>query len=244
MLDREGDEYEPEHESDRESGRDREPGARDEHEPATDESAEELAAFEGRFESDAQRAESVVEEPVIDTDANGRILSETVESHAYVPTPSQDAEPAAADPVEQLPEAAAPPAAKAKGRAKAAKAPRARGSRGAAKADAAQGEESAAPAAGSEVDASEKPAKSRGRGSRAAKKPARRPPPGDAAPVEPAAQEVATPAAESQTVVESARPLVKISTDRHLIEDEPIAPEPPPRPRSFRDLDSIPDDYD
>ena len=34
------------------------------------------------------------------------------------------------------------------------------------------------------------------------------------------------------------------STDRHLIEDEPILPEPLHRPRSVRDLDSIPDDFD
>jgi hypothetical protein len=34
------------------------------------------------------------------------------------------------------------------------------------------------------------------------------------------------------------------SADRHLINDEPIAPPPVARPRSYRDLDSIPDDYD
>jgi ribonuclease E len=34
------------------------------------------------------------------------------------------------------------------------------------------------------------------------------------------------------------------SADRHLIHDEPIAPQPVSRPRSHRDLDSIPDDYD
>jgi hypothetical protein len=34
------------------------------------------------------------------------------------------------------------------------------------------------------------------------------------------------------------------STDRHLVHDEPIAPPPVPRPRSARDLDSIPDDFD
>jgi ribonuclease E len=34
------------------------------------------------------------------------------------------------------------------------------------------------------------------------------------------------------------------STDRHLIHDEPILPEPLPRPRSYRDLDQIPDDLD
>ena len=34
------------------------------------------------------------------------------------------------------------------------------------------------------------------------------------------------------------------STDRHLIQDEPVLPQPVRRPRSVRDLDSIPDDYD
>ena len=34
------------------------------------------------------------------------------------------------------------------------------------------------------------------------------------------------------------------SSDRHLMQDEPILPEPLPRPRSYRDLDQIPDDLD
>ncbi|MDP9173637.1 MAG: Rne/Rng family ribonuclease [Planctomycetota bacterium] len=34
------------------------------------------------------------------------------------------------------------------------------------------------------------------------------------------------------------------SADRHLINDEPIAPQPMTRPRSYKDLDSIPDDFD
>jgi hypothetical protein len=34
------------------------------------------------------------------------------------------------------------------------------------------------------------------------------------------------------------------SADKHLASDEPIAPQPMSRPRSNRDLDSIPDDYD
>ena len=35
------------------------------------------------------------------------------------------------------------------------------------------------------------------------------------------------------------------STDRHLIvDDEPVLPQPARRPRSVRDLDSIPDDFD
>jgi ribonuclease E len=34
------------------------------------------------------------------------------------------------------------------------------------------------------------------------------------------------------------------SADKHLINDEPVAPQPVSRPRSVRDLDSIPDDYD
>jgi hypothetical protein len=34
------------------------------------------------------------------------------------------------------------------------------------------------------------------------------------------------------------------STDRHLVSDEPVAPQPLSRPRSYRDLDAIPDDFD
>jgi hypothetical protein len=34
------------------------------------------------------------------------------------------------------------------------------------------------------------------------------------------------------------------SADKHLVSDEPIAPQPASRPRSYRDLDAIPDDYD
>jgi hypothetical protein len=35
------------------------------------------------------------------------------------------------------------------------------------------------------------------------------------------------------------------STDKHLIhDDEPVHAEPPRRPRTYRDLDAIPDDLD
>jgi hypothetical protein len=34
------------------------------------------------------------------------------------------------------------------------------------------------------------------------------------------------------------------STDRHLLHDEPVLPQPLSRPRSYRDLDQIPDDLD
>ncbi len=34
------------------------------------------------------------------------------------------------------------------------------------------------------------------------------------------------------------------STDRHLMQDEPVLPQPLTRPRTYRDLDSIPDDLD
>ena len=52
--------------------------------------------------------------------------------------------------------------------------------------------------------------------------------------VPPAQRPVAVPA-----------PVVRTgSTDKHLIHDEPIAPEPPRRPRTYRDLDAIPDDLD
>jgi len=32
--------------------------------------------------------------------------------------------------------------------------------------------------------------------------------------------------------------------DRHLVHDEPVMPQPLPRPRTYRDLDSIPDDFE
>jgi hypothetical protein len=34
------------------------------------------------------------------------------------------------------------------------------------------------------------------------------------------------------------------STDRHLMSDEPVLPQPVQRPRTYRDLDHIPDDMD
>jgi ribonuclease E len=47
-------------------------------------------------------------------------------------------------------------------------------------------------------------------------------------------------------VMEPPAPVVRTgSTDKHLIhDDEPLAPEPPRRPRTYRDLDAIPDDLD
>jgi hypothetical protein len=35
-----------------------------------------------------------------------------------------------------------------------------------------------------------------------------------------------------------------VSVDKHLVDDEPVLPQPARRPRSVRDLDAIPDDYD
>jgi len=34
------------------------------------------------------------------------------------------------------------------------------------------------------------------------------------------------------------------STDRHLLQDQPVMPQPLSRPRTYRDLDQIPDDFD
>ena len=34
------------------------------------------------------------------------------------------------------------------------------------------------------------------------------------------------------------------STDRHLLHDQPVMPQPLSRPRTYRDLDQIPDDFD
>ena len=40
-------------------------------------------------------------------------------------------------------------------------------------------------------------------------------------------------------------PVVKTgSTDKHIVDDEPIEPAPISRPRSYRDLDAVPDDFD
>ena len=49
--------------------------------------------------------------------------------------------------------------------------------------------------------------------------------------------------------VEPVRPAAAVvvktgSTDRHLIGDEPVLPPPVSRPRTYRDLDAIPDDFD
>lgn len=64
---------------------------------------------------------------------------------------------------------------------------------------------------------------------------------GDARP--PASQ--ANAAADHAPRAKEAPTLTKTgSADRHLVNDEPIAPPPLARPRSYRDLDSIPDDYD
>jgi hypothetical protein len=45
-------------------------------------------------------------------------------------------------------------------------------------------------------------------------------------------------AAEAKTLTRTG------SADRHLIHDEPVAPQPVSRPKTYRDLDSIPDDFD
>ncbi|MBV8780242.1 MAG: Rne/Rng family ribonuclease [Phycisphaerae bacterium] len=90
----------------------------------------------------------------------------------------------------------------------------------------------------SETAEDEKPAKSRRRGGRSASRtgsarrssrPARKPP---------ATEESAASTTEASPVVPSG------SADRHLVDDVPVEPEPPRRPRSYDDLDAVPDDYD
>jgi len=58
--------------------------------------------------------------------------------------------------------------------------------------------------------------------------------------------QASAPASSPPTPVPQPFPAVQRtgSSDRHLIHDEPILPEPLPRPRSYRDLDQIPDDLD
>lgn len=56
------------------------------------------------------------------------------------------------------------------------------------------------------------------------------------------AAEAASPAAE---VTEEMKPAtVRTGADKHLADDEPVTHEPVRRPRHYRDLDQIPDDYD
>ena len=83
----------------------------------------------------------------------------------------------------------------------------------------------------------EKPRRSRPRGGRGR----RRKPAADSQTPEPTgeAQPAASAAPEESPVIVRTG-----STDRHLIQDEPILPQPVRRPRSVRDLDTIPDDFD
>jgi ribonuclease E len=83
----------------------------------------------------------------------------------------------------------------------------------------------------------EKPRRRRPRGGRGR----RRKPASDSQTPEPAGEiqpAASAPPEESPVIVRTG------STDRHLIQDEPILPQPVRRPRSVRDLDTIPDDFD
>jgi hypothetical protein len=56
---------------------------------------------------------------------------------------------------------------------------------------------------------------------------------------------VAVAAGRAEAAPPAAPIVVKTgSTDRHLISDEPILPQPVQRPRTYRDLDHIQDDFD
>jgi hypothetical protein len=66
--------------------------------------------------------------------------------------------------------------------------------------------------------------------------PRRRPPPSN---VE------SRPAPQRSSPPQPVEPVVRTgSTDRHLVSDEPVVPQPTVRPRSYQDLDAIPDDFD
>jgi ribonuclease E len=54
----------------------------------------------------------------------------------------------------------------------------------------------------------------------------------------PPRQDDAPRAAEASTLTRTG------SADKHLVHDEPVAPQPQQRPRTYRDLDTIPDDFD
>jgi hypothetical protein len=58
------------------------------------------------------------------------------------------------------------------------------------------------------------------------------------------ARQQASASSSSQPVAQPADVVRTGSTDKHLASDEPVAPQSLPRPRSYRDLDAIPDDYD
>ena len=64
-----------------------------------------------------------------------------------------------------------------------------------------------------------------------------------AAPNQPASPPASAQAAPQQ-VIPGSSPVHTGSTDRHLMRDEPVMPPPPTRPKTYRDLDSIPDDID
>ena len=91
--------------------------------------------------------------------------------------------------------------------------------------------------------AAEKPAKKPRRASTRGRKKAAEPAEESAAGGESRGAESSTPAAPMAVPVP---PVTKTgSTDRHLVgDDEPVMPQPLSRPRSYRDLDAIPDDFD
>ncbi|HEY2589267.1 MAG TPA: Rne/Rng family ribonuclease [Tepidisphaeraceae bacterium] len=95
------------------------------------------------------------------------------------------------------------------------------------------------PAPAEEPPAEAKPKRRRGtRGGRGRTKKKATAKDAEAETAEPAA------AAESMAPAPEPAPVRTGSTDRHLIEDEPAFTPPVRRPRSARDLDSIPDDYE
>ena len=99
--------------------------------------------------------------------------------------------------------------------------------------------EEAAPAA--EAEAAPAPKSRR----RAAATRSRRKPASKKEPAQPKEKEAAEPREGDAPAAEEAPAIVRTgSTDRHLIEDEPAFPQPVRRPRSARDLDHIPDDFD
>ena len=98
--------------------------------------------------------------------------------------------------------------------------------------------EAVEPAATDEAE----PAKPKSRSSRAAsargsgRRPARKPP---------AVETATAKAADATPSPAVVAPLERSgSTDRHLVDDVPIDPEPPRRLRTYEDLDAVPDDFD
>ena len=185
----------------------------------------------------------------IDADAAEALDDEEGEPQRAVAAeaPAADAE---ADVIGEAPTevepAAGEPAPASKKRGGRAARPAAKG-RGRKKATSAQTSDAPAAEQSEPDEAAEKPRSKTRRGSRGGK--GRSKPASETSSAKAAAPAPASAAASSQPppkpTIADTPPVVRTgSTDRHLNDEEPVHHEPVRRPRSHRDLDQIPDDYD